>query len=58
MNSQSEIYKTAWTYRAYEFWHMYNGVPKNVAKKMVKDPYEQLEKHIEYLGDVNEQEIY
>ena len=54
MNSQIEIYKTAWTYRSYEFWHMYNGVPKNVAKKMVKDPYEQLEKHIEYLGDVNE----
>ena len=57
MNNQSEMNKKAWNYRAYEFWNMYNGVPKDVANEMVKNPHNWVEKHIEYLGDVKGKKI-
>ncbi|MFP4384568.1 MAG: hypothetical protein ACLFST_04590 [Spirochaetia bacterium] len=32
--NQSQKNKKAWNYRAYEFWNMYNGTPKEYAAKL------------------------
>ena len=57
MESQSEINKKAWSYRAYEFWRKYNGVPSEVAKEMINNPQYWVRRHIEHLGDVKGKKI-
>ena len=57
MNKQSEMNKTAWSYRAYEFWVKELGLPKDLAREMVNDPQKHLRRHLEFLGDVNGKKI-
>lgn len=38
LNEQSEINKSAWEYRAYEFWNKRDGSPKDKAKEILKNP--------------------
>jgi 2-polyprenyl-3-methyl-5-hydroxy-6-metoxy-1,4-benzoquinol methylase len=57
MDNQSAINKKAWNYRAYEFWHQYNGNPEDVARDMISEPKKWLKRHIGFLGDVNGKKI-
>ena len=38
MNEQSEKNKIAWEYRAYEFWNIRDGAPKEKAEEILKKP--------------------
>lgn len=38
MNEQSATNKTAWEYRAYEFWNKRDGTPMEKAKKILENP--------------------
>lgn len=53
MNEQSGINKSAWEYRAYEFWNKRDGSPKEKAKEILKNPKANLKKHQEYFDDLN-----
>ena len=57
MNEQSEKNKIAWEYRAYEFWNIRDGAPKDKAEKILKNPREWLKIHKKYFEDVNELKI-
>lgn len=57
MNKQSEMNKTAWSYRAYEFWIKQLGLPRDLAEDMVNDPKKHLRRHLEFLGDVKGRKI-
>lgn len=52
MNEQSEQNKKAWEYRAYEFWNMRNGSPKDHAKQIVENPIASLKKHKQYFENI------
>ena len=52
MNSQSEINKKAWEYRAYEFWNNQSS-PNDLAAKIAKDPKARLRYHQKYFEDVH-----
>ncbi|MBU3157670.1 class I SAM-dependent methyltransferase [Clostridium estertheticum] len=57
MNKQGEVNKKAWSYRAYELWVNKFGLPKDVAKDMIRQPKIYLRRDIEFLGDVNGKKI-
>lgn len=57
MNQQSEANKSAWSYKAYEFWVQYNGLPQEAAADMMRQPRKYLRRHIEYLGDVDGKKV-
>ena len=38
MENQSSTNRTAWSYRAYEFWTRSRGTPSEFAKKLLQDP--------------------
>lgn len=52
LNKQTEANKTAWEYRAYEFWTKRDGTPAEKAKELLKDPRASLKKHRGYFHDV------
>lgn len=52
MNEQSQMNKKAWEYRAYEFWHMWDGTPQEKARKIMKDPLASLKKHQPYFSQI------
>ncbi|WP_215115211.1 hypothetical protein [Exiguobacterium sp. s80] len=45
MEKTSAINKTAWEYRAYEFWNQRDGSPADKAKAIRNDPKASLKKH-------------
>lgn len=49
---QSETNKAAWSYRAYEHWVHYSGLPDKAATQMRSDPASFLRHELPYLGDV------
>ena len=51
MNEQSEKNKIAWEYRAYEFWNIRDGAPKEKAEKILKNPKECLKIHQKYFDE-------
>ncbi|MCH4827516.1 class I SAM-dependent methyltransferase [Planococcus halocryophilus] len=53
MNEQSGINKSAWEYRAYEFWNKRDGSPKNKAKEILGNPKESLKKHQKYFDEID-----
>ncbi|MCT4776836.1 MULTISPECIES: class I SAM-dependent methyltransferase [Exiguobacterium] len=53
MNNQTQANKTAWEYRAYEFWQKRDGTPADKAKEILKDPRASLKKHRDYFHDVD-----
>lgn len=57
MNNQSEMNKKAWSYKTYQFWMNELGLPRDVARDMIKQPEYYLRRHIEFLGDVKEKRI-
>lgn len=57
MENQSGINKKAWSYRAYEFWSHYNGVPGDAAKAMVRNPQDWVQAHLRHLGDIKGRRI-
>lgn len=52
MNSISDKNKKAWEYRAYEFWNMNYGTPKDKATQMKKDPLSYLDYHKEFFSNI------
>jgi RimJ/RimL family protein N-acetyltransferase/2-polyprenyl-3-methyl-5-hydroxy-6-metoxy-1,4-benzoquinol methylase len=48
MNEQSTTNKTAWEYRAYEFWVSRHGTPEENAKDLMENPFARLKKHKKY----------
>ncbi|WP_214801379.1 class I SAM-dependent methyltransferase [Exiguobacterium sp. ERU656] len=57
MEKTSAINKTAWEYRAYEFWNQRDGSPADKAKAILADPKASLKKHQHYFGEVNGKRI-
>ncbi|MEG2655909.1 MAG: class I SAM-dependent methyltransferase [Clostridium sp.] len=57
MNNQSEVNKRAWEYRAYEFWVKSDGLPQELAKKIIENPISRLKKHGKYFSDVKDLKI-
>ncbi len=51
MNKQSQNNKTAWEYRAYEFWVQSNGTPTELAKKISENPMDRLKLHKKYFDN-------
>lgn len=52
MEKTSAINKTAWEYRAYEFWNQRDGAPADKAKVILADPKASLKKHQHYFEEV------
>jgi 2-polyprenyl-3-methyl-5-hydroxy-6-metoxy-1,4-benzoquinol methylase len=52
MNEQSEKNKLAWEHRAYEFWNIRDGSPKEKAEEILKNPKASLKIHQKYFEDV------
>ncbi len=52
MEKSSAINKTAWEYRAYEFWNQRDGSPVDKAKEIMADPRASLKKHQNYFEEV------
>ncbi|MEG0307514.1 MAG: class I SAM-dependent methyltransferase [Clostridium sp.] len=57
MNKQSEANKRAWEYRAYEFWVKSDGLPQELAKKIIENPISRLKQHGKYFSDVKDLKI-
>ncbi|WP_214721375.1 hypothetical protein [Exiguobacterium sp. s192] len=57
MKQQSAINKTAWEYRAYEFWNQRDGAPSDKAKEIMADPKASLKKHQDYFQEVTGKRI-
>lgn len=57
MNEQGATNKTAWEYRAYEFWIKRDGHPKEKAKEIRKNPRACLKKHQAFLENVENKKI-
>ncbi|WP_055106800.1 class I SAM-dependent methyltransferase [Paenibacillus ihumii] len=52
MNEHSQKNKTAWEYRAYEFWHKRDGSPREKADKILENPLACLKKHQAYFENI------
>lgn len=57
MNEQSRINKSAWEYRAYEFWNKRDGSPKDKAKDIINNPKANLKKHQEYFDGLDGRKV-
>lgn len=57
MINQSMVNKIAWEYRAYEFWNMRDGQPKEKAIQIKQNPLECLKVHKKYFCSVNDLKI-
>lgn len=57
MTTQSEVNKTAWSYKAYEFWINDLGQPTDVAKDMLSNPKKYVQRHLDFLGNVEGKRI-
>ncbi|MCT4780520.1 MULTISPECIES: bifunctional 2-polyprenyl-6-hydroxyphenol methylase/3-demethylubiquinol 3-O-methyltransferase UbiG [Exiguobacterium] len=57
MKQQSAINKTAWEYRAYEFWNQRDGAPSDKAKEIMANPKASLKKHQDYFQEVTGKRI-
>lgn len=57
MNEQSMTNKSAWEYRAYEFWCKRDGTPKEKARKIRENPRASLKKHQLYFSQIKEMKI-
>lgn len=53
MDNVSLKNKTAWEYRAYEFWNMNYGTPKEKAAQIKADPKARLRYHQKYFENIN-----
>lgn len=56
MREQAIKNKTAWEYRAYEFWNN-QGTPKEVAEQLKNDPLSKLKFHQKYFNNINGTQI-
>lgn len=52
MREQAKKNKTAWEYRAYEFWNN-EGTPKEVAEQLKADPLSKLKLHQKYFNNIH-----
>lgn len=52
MDEQSIKNKTAWEYRAYEFWNKRDGSPMEKAKKILENPQASLKKHQQFFENI------
>ena len=52
MNEASQKNKNAWEYRAYEFWNMKYGSPKEKAAQILQNPKARLKYHQKYFEEV------
>lgn len=57
MKKSSERNKTAWEYRAYEFWNQRDGSPADKAKEIRTDPGASLKKHQHLFNEVTGKKI-
>lgn len=57
MNEQSRQNKSAWEYRAYEFWNKRDGSPREKAKQILENPLAALKKHKHYFEHVKGKRI-
>lgn len=57
MNEQSRQNKSAWEYRAYEFWNKRDGSPREKAKQILENPLAALKKHKHYFKHVKGKRI-
>ncbi|GIP18112.1 methyltransferase [Paenibacillus montaniterrae] len=57
MNEQSRQNKSAWEYRAYEFWTKRDGSPSEKAKLILENPLAFLKKHKHYFKHVEGKRI-
>jgi len=52
MDNVSLKNKNAWEYRAYEFWNMNYGTPKEKAMQIKNDPKTRLRYHQKYFENI------
>jgi len=57
MNKASQKNKKAWEYRAYEFWNMRDGSPKEKADQILQNPKACLKYHQKYFEKVDGMKI-
>ncbi|WP_029333531.1 class I SAM-dependent methyltransferase [Exiguobacterium oxidotolerans] len=57
MEKTSAINKTAWEYRAYEFWRQRDGAPLDKANEILINPKASLKKHQDYFQEVTGKRI-
>ncbi len=57
MKNESIKNKIAWEYRAYEFWHLRDGDPKDKAMQIKKDPFKCLKNHQKYFHNIKDLKI-
>ncbi|WP_214851564.1 class I SAM-dependent methyltransferase [Exiguobacterium sp. s193] len=57
MKPYSAINKTAWEYRAYEFWRQRDGAPLDKANEILSNPKASLKKHQDYFQEVTGKRI-